>query len=115
MPTPTITLPNPPKILSGKEIYDHLMSQIDPELVSGNLPALKEKYKNETAKEKEARRIRYNQSFAKYYEMFEAYVADMNMRIHRYHRESMKSVEEISRSEDGQGLQDLEAAMFKLT
>jgi len=111
----TFTLPPLPKILPGKQVYDSIMQQIDPELVSSSLPILKEKYKNETAEEKEERKKRYNAAFKKYHEMYSAYSADLDARIHRYHKESMKSIEGISIRQEERKLEELEASMFKLT
>ena len=97
MPTPTFTFPTPPTIPSGREIYDSIMSKIEPELVSSSLPTLNEKYKNETAIEKKARTARYNEAFAKYYKQYNAYTADLEEQVFRYHKEAMKSIEERSR------------------
>lgn len=108
------TLPKPPKIKSGREIYDSIMGQIEPELVSAEIPKLKEKYSNETTEQKSARGERYRKAFIKYYEMFEIYVADMREKIRRYQRNAMKTVEEISQWEDSSALDNLAASMFKL-
>ena len=115
MPQTTFTLPKPPKIQSGREIYDSIMGQIEPELVSSSIPLLRKKYANESQEDKAARRKRYNDAFAKYDEMYEAYIADLDARIHRYKHESMKSIEEYSRNREEHTLEDLSAAMFKLS
>ena len=109
------TLPPLPKILPGKEVYDSIMKQIDPELLSDSLPTLEEKYEKETAKEKEARRKRYNVAFKKYHETYTAYLSDLDARIHRYQREAMKSIEDRSHQQEEKQLEDLEASIFKLT
>ena len=115
MSTPTITLPTPPKVLSGRETYDSIMKKIEPELLSSSLPLLKEKYKDETSENKEKRRIRYNAAFAKYYEMYRAYVEDMDMRMRRYHRKAMQSIEGRDRQREEQTLNDLTASLFQMT
>jgi RPA family protein len=109
-----IQLPPPIKFLSGKEIYDSIMQQIEPELVSVMLPTLKEKYKNETAEEKTKRKDRYNKAFAKYHEMYTAYMADLDARIHRYHKEAMRSIEDFTRRGEDRALEELETSVFKL-
>ncbi|MEK7137806.1 MAG: hypothetical protein AAB853_06020 [Patescibacteria group bacterium] len=110
MPTPTpLTIP------TGEEIYDALMSQIEPELTSSQLPLLAEKYKDETPDQKEVRRKRYNAAFAKYDELYTAYVADMDARIHRYHREALRSIEEWSTGQESKKLDDIAASFFKFS
>lgn len=108
------TLPKPPKIKSGREIYDSIMGQIEPELVSSSIPLLKKKYANETPEQKAARKKRYNAAYKKYDEMYEIYLADLDARISRYYKESMSSIEEQSRKGEEQKLNDIAAAMFKL-
>lgn len=114
MPTPTLTLPVPPKVLSGREIYDSIMSQIESELISSLLPTLKEKYKDETPEQKESRRKRYSDAFARYDELYVAYIADMETRIRRYKREAMRSIEEWARAREGEKLNDMAASLFDL-
>lgn len=114
MPFPVFTLPAPPKIQSGREIYDSIMRQIEPELVSGALPLLSKLYESENPDQKRIRGERYRQAFIKYYEMFDVYVADMKERIHRYQRDAMKTVEEASRWEESGELNNLSASMFSL-
>lgn len=74
------------------------MSQIEPELTSTQLPLLSEKYKDETPVQGEARKERYNAAFAKYYETMERFFAALEEQVHRYHRESLKSLEEQHRA-----------------
>lgn len=117
MPTQTqsTALPVPPTIPSGRAIYDWIMGQIEPELVSSSLPLLKTKYKDETEGEKETRKQRYNAAFAKYYEMYEVYLADLDARIHRYYREALRSIEERNNLQEKQTLDDISVALSELT
>ena len=69
----TTPLPPPPVIPSGEEMYDQIMSQIEPDLVTAQLPLLKEKYKDETPEQAKARADRYNRAFAEYEKQFAAY------------------------------------------
>ena len=112
MPTQTFTLPEPPKIPSGKEIYDRIMSQIEPELVSNSLPTLQKKYQNEKAAEKEARRVRYNRAFAEYHKRYQKLIIELDQQIHRYQREAMRSVEAWSRSREQAQIEELLATAF---
>src|SRR3989344_2098739 len=102
----------PPKILSGKEIYDAIMQGIEPELLSANIPVLEEKYKNETPAEWEIRKRRYNDAFAKFYEMYQAYLSDLDVRIHRYRKQAIKEVEAKTKIHEEHSLNTLAASMF---
>jgi hypothetical protein len=112
--SPVATFPTPPKIEHGRAMYDSIMGNIEPDLLSTALPMLKEKYKNETPEQKEARRKRYNAAFKKYHETFVTYLADLDARIHRYQREAMRSIEERSRGLEEKQLEEMEASLFKL-
>ena len=104
-----------PKIPSGKEIYDSIMREIEPELLSSIIPTLNEKYKNETPLEWEQRKKRYNKAFAKFHQVYDVYMEDLRIRIHRYHQESMKDFEEQSRLQEERSLNHLAASMFSLS
>ena len=101
-------LPEPPKVLFGHEIYDLLMGQIEPELVSANFPLLEAKMKGETEAAKKARGKRYNPAFIKYYEMLETYVAEMQAEIRRYKREARDAVESFVRSRNQKSIGTIE-------
>lgn len=107
----TVTLPAPPVIPSGQEIYDLLMGPIEPELLSTSLPTLNEKYKDETPEEAETRKNRYNAAFAKYHEAEKACFADLEEKVRSYEREALRSVEEASRKDEGMALVELEAQL----
>ncbi len=51
---------------SPEWLYDSLMEQIEPELMSATIETLEKKYANETEKEKEARALRYEEAFKLY-------------------------------------------------
>lgn len=57
--------------LSPEWLYDTLMEQIDPDLTLENIKMLDEKYKGETAEQKEQRNLRYQASFEIYDECLE--------------------------------------------
>lgn len=115
MATQTFTLPAPPKILAGKALYDALMSKIEPDLVSTAIPTLAEKYSNETEVEKERRRKRYNKAYEKFYDALDTYLYDMQMRIKRYRKQGMETIEQISAFHDDQHLDNLAASFFELS
>jgi len=61
-PTTGTPIPIDPS-LTGDEIYDRIMTGIEPELTTEQLPTLSEKYKDETDEQKQARADRYNAAF----------------------------------------------------
>ena len=107
---PAATALVPPKILSGKEVYDALMQEIEPELISDNIPKLKEQYKNETPEEWQKRKKKYNDAFAKLYEKYDSYLADLDQRIHRYHRETVGAIEKQSRAGEERAIDQMFSA-----
>jgi hypothetical protein len=107
MPTQTFTLPEPPKIPSGKEIYDSIMAKIEPELVSQNLPSLKEKYERENPEERGIRGKRYKAAYKKYDAAFKAYIADLERKVNTYRREALKSAEARDRENELSSLEAL--------
>jgi len=107
MPTQTFSLPAPPTIPTGKEIYDSIMSRIEPELVSRSVSLLQEKYKNENPAQKEERKNRYNRAFVEYGKHYKKFLADLEEELHHYQREAMRSVEAWSRAQEQRKLDTL--------
>ena len=87
----------PPTILSGSEIYDHIMSQIEPELTIAELPRIAERTKGETPEQRQERAQRYTQAFETYDERFRAYSAEWNQDFQRYRRFSFHALEEFTK------------------
>lgn len=107
----TAVFPTPPVILSADAVYDMLMGQIEPELVSSVVDTLKEEYANETPKQAIARAARYSEAFAAYDKRLALYIADLNTAIHQYARSAAKSLEASGRTIDNAMLESLDTAM----
>ena len=105
------TIPPPPKIPSGQEIYDAVMREIEPELISTSLPTLNEKYKDETPVEKEARKERYNKAFAEYYKRYTTRIAQLEEQVRCYRKEAMRSAEAVNTELEQKKLFALENSM----
>jgi hypothetical protein len=95
----------------GKKIYDEIMAQIDPELVTDSLPTLDEKYKDETAEEAEARRERYNAAFAEYDVRYAQYMTDLGGKVKSLQRTVRAGIENDDRQEEQGALQNLESSI----
>ncbi|HVW67168.1 MAG TPA: hypothetical protein VHA78_05595 [Candidatus Peribacteraceae bacterium] len=111
-PTSTST-PQPPKILRGQEIYDLIMSQIEPDLVSTQLPLLAQKYATETPEDKKARAQRYNKAFAEYDKKFQEYCDTWDADLRAYKRQAIQTIEKNAR--EGQETDQLASIEHSLT
>lgn len=88
------------RILTGQELYDQIMAGIEPELVSTAIPALKEKYKDETPEQTKARAERYEQAYDRFDEAFDAYLATLDRDLHEYRRQAISSAEGRDKVQD---------------
>ena len=104
-------LPTPPAIMDGNEVYDMLMAEIEPDLVTANLPTLQEKYKDESREEMQARAERYKAAFVEYKKRYAEYKAKQEEEVRSYGRDLMGAVEQKSEVRDAEALGDLESAI----
>lgn len=103
--------PAPPVILTADAVYDLLMGQIEPELVSSVVDTLKAKYAGESPEQATARAARYSKAFAAYDKRLAQYITDLHRVIHQYARTAAKSLEVTGRTIDNAILQTLDTAM----
>lgn len=88
---------------SGTEVYDGLMSAIEPELVSSNLAHLDEPYVNETPEEHDARYERYNNAFAQYEIAFAKWMSDLQQAVRSFRRTAIATAEAENKLEEQEG------------
>lgn len=100
-----------PVIPSGREIYDSLMSTIEPELMTAQLPLLKDKYVAETAEQKKERGKRYKKAFAAYEVAYQTYVAALHQETAQFHRNARRFVEETVRAHESDKLTGIESQL----
>jgi hypothetical protein len=100
-----------PRVLSAEEIYDMLMAEIEPDLVSGVIEHLAEKYPNETPEEKAARAARYTQAFAEYDVRLQQYREEWDAKLARFKRLAIGYLEHKDRGSESARLQDLESSL----
>ncbi len=101
-PLQRITIP------SGVELYDALMNNIEPDLVTKNIAGLDEKYKGESADERAARLKRYNAAYAAYDLAYAVWLLDTNGKINKYRRAALSQAESEDRQRESQLLQQFE-------
>ncbi len=90
----------PPLPANGREIYDMLMKEIEPELMHDHLPLLAEKYKNEKPEATKVRAKRYKEAFARFEAELKAYTEKTHADIHSYKRKAVAYIEERSRQRE---------------
>jgi hypothetical protein len=96
---------------TGQEVYDALMAQIEPELVSANVAHLDEKYANESEADRKVRYERYTQAFMKYDEAYREWESALHAAVSTYRRDAFRSAETDSRTEETNALAQLERDM----
>lgn len=92
-------------------IFDAIMQEIEPELVSSQKDVITEKYKDETPEEKQARGDRYAKAFEEYDKRYAQFELELQSKVHAYKSSAMKSVEQDSRQNEVQDLAALESSL----
>jgi len=103
IPITPITIPTP------EGIYNSLMGKIEPELVTTELPTLKEKYKDETEEEKAKRVERYNRAFGEYEKALDAYFVELENKVKEIRKQAFASAEKEDFVEEQAQLAEMEA------
>lgn len=111
----TLALPGLPegfRFPTGEEVYDGIMSKIEPELVNANLPHLDEPYKGETPDEHTSRYARYSKAFAQYKVEYQKWVTNLRQAVAVYKRSVMKAAEGAEGEQEAALLKNLEDEML---
>lgn len=101
----------PPPFRSGEEIFDSIMREIEPDLVSHPSPPLEEKYKDETPEQKVERGKRYEKAFQEYDVRYKAYLAEQQSKVHTFKRDTLRFFEADAGKDDAANLQSLESKL----
>ncbi|MFH0770046.1 MAG: hypothetical protein V1926_01575 [Candidatus Peregrinibacteria bacterium] len=99
---------------SGKELYDFIMRQIEPELTSDQSPLLNEKYKNETPHQLQERGRRYIKAFDQFNRELQKYREETNGTIAQYKKSLSLDVEQLSALADSLQLSFLDNQFLAL-
>ena len=97
--------------LTLEQLYDLIMGQIEPDLVTAQIPLLDAKYANETPEEKRARGERYAEAFALFEQTFGAMTHSWEQAISAYREDAISATAERSAKEDSKLLEDLGGAI----
>lgn len=103
--------PVPPTILTGPELYDHIMGPIEPELLSANLPQLKQMYAAQTPEERTVFSQKYKKAFVEYERRLAVYQQQWNQQLSAYKRHAIAYIEHQSAENETSQLQTLESSI----
>lgn len=96
-------------IPSGTDVYDALMGDIEMDLVSANLPRLREMYADETPAEHELRMQRYAEAFERYDKAFNAWIAGFQLAVAAVRKETLQRAEQKNQEEENAALATIES------
>lgn len=96
---------------SGQDLYDLIMSQIEPELTSSQLPLLQQKYGTEVPELAQARQVRYEKAFAEYEKRFNSWTVQLSTIVHAYQRNAIASAEMNVKAKENDDMAGLEASI----
>ncbi len=100
-------------IPTGDELYNQLMQSIEPELTTAELPLLDDRYKTETAQQSKERAQRYQRAFAEYDRQLQAYMGDLQAKLHAHQRIALSSAELGAKTEEEEALTAIESNIAK--
>lgn len=108
----TQTVPSAPAVLHATQLYDLLMKDIEPDLLSDVIPLLQQKYAEESTEEKTSRAMRYQQAFALYEERLAEYKTAWDQQLHRYKRLAVSHLEARSRQKEDAVLEQIDSSFI---
>lgn len=109
------TIPLPPKILSGKDVYNRIMGSIEPELMTESLPTLMAKYANENQTDRDARMERYKKAFVAYEKAYKEFLLTQESGLRTYKGAVMSAVEKRSGGNDNDALENISSMISNPT
>ncbi len=112
MPDSNTTNGLPFPLPTGREVYDALMSSIEPDLLTDVIPTLDQKYSGESAEHRHERYVRYRLAYKKYDEAYKAWSAELNDAVTHTCKEALKTAEKKSAAQEANTLSELESNML---
>jgi hypothetical protein len=90
------------------ELYDSIMKDIEPDLVTSNLRKLEEQYKDESAEEKTIRMLRYDAANEEFNERLDLHVAEIKESARTKRRNALKEKEIADQEREEKLLMNME-------
>lgn len=99
----------------GLSIYDEMMAEIEPDLVSTAIDGLADKYANETDEEAAARAVRYNAAYAIFDTRLVAQKKEWDDTMHSFKRRAFASLEKDDRDKEmADGMAELDQQLASM-
>ena len=113
MPTPTQDPTGDDNVtsLTGQALYDSIMGDIEPELLTKNMPRISAMIAKDTPEERKARAERYTAAFAEYEKRFAARNEDWQRTFRTFKRTASRVLEGVVVEKEQGDLSSLEASM----
>lgn len=96
---------------SGVEIYDAIMREIEPDLVTSAIAGLTAKYANETAEEKQERLDRYRSAYETYDEIYADWLKKFKEQVSEFKKNAFATAQARSAEEDAKAMASLEESI----
>ena len=110
-PTQSSGMPVPPVVMSGAELYNQIMSGIEMDLTTENMPTLDKKYAGESEEDQKVRMEKYSVAFAEYQKQFEEFQEKQSAEIRTFGNTAISYIENQDRASDDDVLNSLESSM----
>ncbi len=93
---------------TGEELYDSIMSEIEPELMLSNVATLDAPYATESVSDKKKRYERYGKAFAKYKNTYDLYMKSLSEALGVYKRTITEVASQVNDTKESSVLTALE-------
>lgn len=102
------SLPPPPPIVGGEDLYEMIMGSIEPDLLISHMPRVVLEMQNDTQEAKEERVMRYNRAFAEYDRRLTLHKQEWDKTYNAYRHASMESLTSFVNAADKSHMADIE-------
>ena len=102
--------PMPPPVMNGQELYDRIMGQIEPDLLSTSVDTLTEKYAQESPEERAVRSQRYRAALTAYEAQLATYQQQWDEQLRTYKRQAIAYIEHQTQTNESPQLEDIESS-----
>jgi hypothetical protein len=98
----------------GASVYDQIMAEIEPDLLTNVIPTLETKYAGETPEQAAARSQRYDAAFAEYDKRYAVRMTQMDGQVHTLQKTVRTGIETDERHGEEDTLTTLESTISSL-
>lgn len=98
----------------AQQLYDMLMRDIEPDLLSYNIVKLAEYYKDETETENTERLQRYQKAYQEFDRVFQSFMNEVQDEVRTTKRDSLEKTEQSDRAGETDNIEALEETLDAL-